>query len=73
MHETGTGFGLTVCKKLVDKLQGEISLHSLENVGTKVEVRVPVEVSSEMEGRVLSFDTGDGPHTAYKKDGRFFG
>ncbi|CAI2376732.1 unnamed protein product [Moneuplotes crassus] len=36
-NKTGCGLGLTICKKLIEKLGGEISLYSEENVGTTVE------------------------------------
>ncbi|CAI2386732.1 unnamed protein product [Moneuplotes crassus] len=36
-NKTGCGLGLTICKKIIEKLGGTISLHSEENVGTTVE------------------------------------
>ncbi|CAI2380877.1 unnamed protein product [Moneuplotes crassus] len=35
-NKTGTGLGLTICKKLCEKLGGKISLSSKEGFGTKV-------------------------------------
>ncbi|CAI2386390.1 unnamed protein product [Moneuplotes crassus] len=35
-NQTGTGLGLTICKKLCEKLGGKISLKSQEGVGTEV-------------------------------------
>ncbi|CAI2386311.1 unnamed protein product [Moneuplotes crassus] len=35
-NQTGTGLGLTICKKLCEKLGGKISLKSKEGLGTKV-------------------------------------
>ncbi|CAI2386310.1 unnamed protein product [Moneuplotes crassus] len=35
-NQTGTGLGLTICKKLCEKLGGNIMLNSKEAVGTKV-------------------------------------
>mmetsp|Transcript_16906 Transcript_16906/g.14828 ORF Transcript_16906/g.14828 Transcript_16906/m.14828 type:complete len:124 (+) Transcript_16906:1364-1735(+) len=35
-NQTGCGLGLTICKKIIEKLGGNISLESRENVGTKV-------------------------------------
>ncbi|CAI2387449.1 unnamed protein product [Moneuplotes crassus] len=36
-NKTGCGLGLTICKKLIEKLGGTITLSSKENVGTTVE------------------------------------
>ncbi|CAI2371689.1 unnamed protein product [Moneuplotes crassus] len=36
-NKTGCGLGLTICKKIIEKLDGTISLHSEENIGTTVE------------------------------------
>ncbi|CAI2384835.1 unnamed protein product [Moneuplotes crassus] len=36
-NKTGCGLGLTICKKLIEKLDGSIHLSSIENVGTTVE------------------------------------
>ncbi|CAI2382514.1 unnamed protein product [Moneuplotes crassus] len=36
-NKTGCGLGLTICKKLIEKLGGTISLSSKENIGTTVE------------------------------------
>ena len=35
-NKTGCGLGLTICKKIMHKLEGNIVLNSEENVGTKV-------------------------------------
>lgn len=39
--EKGYGFGLTMVKHLVDGLQGEIEISSIEGQGTKFEVKIP--------------------------------
>ncbi|CAI2379482.1 unnamed protein product [Moneuplotes crassus] len=36
-NKTGCGLGLTICKKIIEKLGGTINLFSEENVGTTVE------------------------------------
>lgn len=41
----GTGLGLYIVKKLVDKMGGCIKLTSLENVGTRFQVLIPVKSS----------------------------
>lgn len=39
----GTGLGLAICKKIVSKLKGEISLDSVQGIGTRFVVKIPVE------------------------------
>ena len=64
--EFGTGIGLTLCKKIVESMEGNIQLESEEYIGTKItinfpckiptEERVPnieTEFSSECEGEIL--------------------
>ena len=40
------GLGLPICKDLIERMEGKISLRSEEGVGTTVEVELP-EVSGE--------------------------
>ena len=35
-NKTGCGLGLTICRKILQKLGGDITLKSTENVGTTV-------------------------------------
>lgn len=42
-HYGGTGLGLSIVKRLVDCMQGSLSLESQPGVGTIVTVRLPVE------------------------------
>ena len=37
----GFGLGLAICKELVERMGGSISLHSEEGVGTKVKIELP--------------------------------
>ncbi|MCF8424840.1 MAG: PAS domain S-box protein [Bacteroidia bacterium] len=37
----GTGLGLYICKEIVNKLNGEISLHSKLDVGTTIDIIIP--------------------------------
>lgn len=41
-HESGTGLGLVLCKKLIELHHGEIGIESELNVGTKVSVVLPM-------------------------------
>jgi len=40
--DTGTGLGLIVCKRIIQSFHGEIYISSKENIGTKVEIILPV-------------------------------
>ena len=37
----GTGLGLYICKEIVNKLNGEISLQSKLDVGTTIDIIIP--------------------------------
>ena len=37
----GFGLGLSICKEIVENMDGEISIHSRVNVGTTVQVKLP--------------------------------
>lgn len=41
----GTGLGLSVCLRLVERMQGHIALDSMVGVGTRVTVRLPLPVA----------------------------
>lgn len=43
MNETGTGFGLKICKKLVEKNKGTIRIESEENKKTTVIIELPMK------------------------------
>ena len=45
----GTGLGLTISRKLVELMHGEITLHSVPNVGSTFIVMIPVQVVSGVE------------------------
>ena len=37
----GVGLGLSICKELIERMEGEISIDSKEGVGTTVEINLP--------------------------------
>ncbi|MBW7651155.1 two-component sensor histidine kinase [Anoxybacillus sp. ST4] len=41
--QMGTGLGLVVCKRIVDMHEGTIDIHSIENKGTTITVRLPLQ------------------------------
>ena len=41
-REDGTGFGLTIAKKIIEDHEGFINIHSTEGLGTTVSVLIPV-------------------------------
>lgn len=41
---SGTGIGLTICKKIVDQLNGQIQVQSVEGKGTTFTIQFPVEI-----------------------------
>lgn len=42
MDEDGSGLGLTVCKRIIDSHNGTITIQSIVNKGTHVEIRIPL-------------------------------
>jgi two-component system, NarL family, sensor histidine kinase EvgS len=43
----GTGLGLTICRKLIDLMNGTLELHSEAGVGTRMTVRLTMPVESQ--------------------------
>lgn len=52
---TGTGLGLSVCKKLVDLMEGSIKINSVENIGTSIILRLPLK---QQEQRIQKTHNG---------------
>ncbi|MGG1664040.1 sensor histidine kinase [Brevibacillus sp. NRS-1366] len=44
--EKGTGIGLSVCKKLIEEMDGKINVESIEGIGTRVDIRLAAVTSS---------------------------
>lgn len=47
MTKTGSGLGLTVCKRIIDSYGGDISIQSTPQKGTKVEVAIPLALDDD--------------------------
>lgn len=41
---SGLGIGLNIIMSLLKKINGEIDIESKENIGTKIEIKIPVEI-----------------------------
>lgn len=46
-NRDGTGLGLYICKRLATSLHGKIGFESVENKGTRFEIRLPIRSVSE--------------------------
>ncbi len=54
----GTGLGLALAKKMVDRLQGTIDIHSEKGAGTTVLVRIPFEIGhSDVIGEAVDYES----------------
>lgn len=47
MKKDGSGLGLTVCKRIIESFNGTIHIDSHVNVGTRVEIRIPLTFDEE--------------------------
>jgi signal transduction histidine kinase len=43
----GVGLGLAICRELVDRMEGKISVRSMVNFGTAIRVHLPLEIASD--------------------------
>ena len=62
----GSGLGLTIVRKLLDLMSGEITIQSAPGNGTKIQVRIPIPVSDDpphmSAPKVISPDGADCLH-----------
>lgn len=45
----GVGLGLAICRELVDRMDGKISVRSIPTIGTTIRVHLPLEESSTLD------------------------
>ncbi|MEZ4458546.1 MAG: response regulator [bacterium] len=53
----GTGLGLVICKRLTELMQGTVTIESTPDLGTSIEVRIPMVVTTEKPSGILWDDT----------------
>lgn len=63
LKNNGTGLGLTLCKRLVEFLNGKIELKSKFGKGTIVKVTVPVKISDQKDHKNIHVIESYGDHT----------
>ena len=54
MKKDGTGLGLTVCKRIIDNMNGTISIQSKINQGTEVTILIPLYKENHNELMIFS-------------------
>lgn len=47
-QQTGSGLGLMICKKLINNMQGDLSLESKPGIGTTFTITIPVEITRKV-------------------------
>jgi K+-sensing histidine kinase KdpD len=53
-NDSGTGLGLTICKKLVNCMGGSIDFESKIGIGTKFIFTIEAQINLEEDGSVLN-------------------
>ena len=53
----GSGLGLSICFGIIKKMGGDISVHSVVDIGTRFEVRFPLKQTMEPRVKVLTHGT----------------
>ncbi len=59
LKNNGTGLGLTLCKRLVEFLNGNIEIKSKLGKGTIVKVEIPIKLSDQEDHKNLKFLTNE--------------
>lgn len=68
LKNNGTGLGLTLCKRLVEFLNGKIELKSKFGKGTIVKVTVPVKISDQKDHKNIQVIESYGDHTLSRNE-----
>ncbi|GAB5409237.1 MAG: ATP-binding protein [Balneolaceae bacterium] len=68
LKNNGTGLGLTLCKRLIEFLDGSIELKSKLGKGTIVKVSIPIKISDQKEHQNLGSIKSFGEPTVEKKE-----
>ena len=53
----GSGLGLSIVRKLLDLMQGEISIQSIPSKGTTIQVRIPIPIGDHEDAKSISADS----------------
>ncbi len=59
-RKESTGLGLSIVKRLIRLMDGQISIDSVEDVGTTVSVNIPLQIATSNEEPVVSVDDDGG-------------
>ncbi|OZV11186.1 hypothetical protein CIW83_15880 [Tissierella sp. P1] len=48
----GTGLGLSISQAIIERMRGYIEIYSEENIGTEVEIKLPISRGVEENGKL---------------------